>query len=224
MLVSEIICNFAFEKIKLFKQLETKLYTMKQEDKSSLKNTLYAQMHKQYLENDSSKTSTIHYYIGAIAFIFSAYGYVYSYPYLHPCVCLDASYSPLIIGITIFSYLILSLLAILAVNIGYCSRKEHNRIYQIFDKAGSSFFTRKNKTKIRLSNFLPDYYGILFVFFNIFIVLLCIASCKHTLINKNCCTDSYFLIGSCAFVVIINIMVYIYYYYKLKNQTKIIII
>ena len=72
MLVSEIICNFAFEKIKLFKQLETKLYTMKQEDKSSLKNTLYAQMHKQYLENDSSKTSTIHYYIGAIAFIFSA--------------------------------------------------------------------------------------------------------------------------------------------------------
>ena len=136
---------------------------MKQEDKSSLKNTLYAQMHKQYLENDSSKTSTIHYYIGAIAFIFSAYGYVYSYPYLHPCVCLDASYSPLIIGITIFSYLILSLLAILAVNIGYCSRKEHNRIYQIFDKAGSSFFTRKNKTKIRLSNFLPDYYGILFV-------------------------------------------------------------
>lgn len=204
---------------------------MEQADKISVEKTLYEQMHKQYLENDSAKTSSIISYLGAIAFVFTAYGYVYSYPYLHSDVHFLPSYKTIIVGTTIISYLILSFLAILAVNIGYCARKEHSRIYRIFNEVDSNFLkierksdnNPKAKWRKDFFFFLPDYYGILFVFFNIFIVVLCIASCMfdYTKILDHSCifwVSRCILIVFCLIAVAINIIIWWYYFKKWEKK------
>lgn len=98
--------------------------------KENFEAELLTQIHKQYLENDKEKTNTIIHYLGVIAFVFSAYGYVYSYPYMHMEV-LNGKYETVLLFATFASFLILSLLAILAVNLGYSSRKEHLMIHYI---------------------------------------------------------------------------------------------
>ena len=84
--------------------------------KENFEAELLTQIHKQYLENDKEKTNTIIHYLGVIAFVFSAYGYVYSYPYMNMEV-LNGKYETVLLFATFASFLILSLLAILAVNL-----------------------------------------------------------------------------------------------------------
>ena len=204
----------------------------------TLEETLYTQVHKQYLENDHLKTSTIITYLGAITFVFTAYGYVYSYPYYHSDVTF--SYVTLLRYTTLAAFLILSFLAILSVNLGYSSRKEHHTSHYIYKKKMSiseteNLFSKKLGNMKGLLGFLPDYYFILFVYFNISIIALCYASHNYDIsilhssgTGKSCykCYCDYvssirLLPFICLVTIIINIIVYCYYYVKyinLKNK------
>ena len=197
-------------------------------DDVNLEEHLYLQLHEQYIKNDYNKTKTIIYFLTTIAFVFAAYGYAYSYPYMHKDMPQISSYGTLLTCITVGAYLILSLLAILAVNLGYCSRKEHIVIHYIYHKVFfhdfSNFLANKHPEEPKsFYEYLPKYYLILFIFFNVFIMALCIASCLFDYSKMGCCnicTIRWILIVCCILVLILSMRVYIIYYKKYLSKKR----
>lgn len=203
---------------------------------TNIEETLYAQMHEQYLKNDNSKTQVIITYLTAIAFVFTAYGYVYSYPYLHPGKY-PSSYASLLAVTTLAAYAILSVLAIISANLGYSSRKEHHithyiRSHKISGDPNGLIKEKFNNPAESIFGHLPDYYFILFVFFNIAIAGICYASFHfdNALLkgNRETCCHGYLhfpyacsVFSGCCVAILTNILVYIRYYYKylqIKNH------
>ena len=197
-------------------------------DDMNLEEHLYLQLHEQYIKNVYNKTKTIISFLTTIAFVFTAYGYAYSYPYMHKDIPLSTFYDSFMTCITIGAYLILSLLAILAVNLGYCSRKEHIIIHYIYHKVFfhdfSNFLANKHPEEPKsFYEYLPKYYLILFIFFNVFIMALCIASCLFDYSKMGCdniCTIHWILIVCCIIVLTINMGVYYIYFNKYLKRKR----
>ena len=202
---------------------------------TNIEETLYAQMHEQYLKNDSDKTKTIISFLGAIAFVFTAYGYVYSYPALYT-EKLQPFFIFILLYSTLASYLMFSLLAILSVNIGYSSRKEHLTVHHIRylnlpNYERYSFFWKKHEQgPLSWCSFLPNYYRLFFIFSNLTIILFCIAtihldfSLRNLDANVKVIFDEAgitiwpFVIAGCILALTINMIVYGRYYHKYKKE------
>ncbi len=141
------------------------------------------QLHEQYSINDNAKTTHVIGFITAIAFIFIGFGYVYVQPYLSNKPLPD--YSLLLLSVDILADVMLILLSFLCVCFGCATRRDHVVITRIRDK-----YIPKDKTiwfKGKYNgfgknefNYLPDYYRIMFVFIQIFIILLALGCSINT--------------------------------------------
>lgn len=138
---------------------------------------LAKQLHEQYSINDNAKSSNVIGFIAAITFVFVGFGFVYAQPYLNNEGLINTYYLQLLKSADILANVILLLLAILCVNFGCSTRRDHvviSRIRNQYAKEETEkWFNGKYKgyMKDRL-NYLPDYYFIMFIFIQIFIVLL----------------------------------------------------
>lgn len=147
------------------------------------------QLHEQYSINDNAKASHVIGFITAIAFIFTGFGYVYAQPYLSNDFTPSPAYSQLLLSVDILANVMLLLLAILCVNFGYSTRRDHvviTRIRQLYamgetDKWFNGQYDGCNKNEF---NYLPDYYIIMFVFIQIFIALLALG-CSFNIANSD---------------------------------------
>lgn len=135
------------------------------------------QLHEQYSINDNAKASHVIGFIAAIAFIFTGFGIVYAQPYFSNDVIPSPAYSQLLMSVDILVNVMLLLLAILCVNFGYSTRRDHVVITRIRKlhamKETNEWFNGKyegcNKNEF---NYLPNYYIIMFIFIQLFIALL----------------------------------------------------
>lgn|GEM_PF-4539544 len=191
---------------------------MEKNENGSLVYEMAKQLHEQYAANDNAKTTNVIGFLTAITFIFVGFGYVYVQPYLSTALNEDADYPQLLLSADIIANLVLVLLSVLCVNFGYSTRRDHvviTRLRKLYmdEYLQNSWFNGKfdgfRKGKF---SYLPDYYMIMFVFIQVFIITLS-AGC---LINEKkvdmCCCIT---IGVMA--IIINV---IYFLCKYKKYEK----
>ena len=136
---------------------------------------MLSQLHEQYAFNDNDKSSKIIQLIGVVAFVLTGYGFVIWYYFI------DKSCNVLL-PITLAASIVLSLLALLCVNSGYCTRRDQFIIHRIrkhaLDKKGfetifGNLYSPYNKTPL---SYLPGYYLIFFIVLNLFILCINIYS------------------------------------------------
>lgn len=135
------------------------------------------QLHEQYSINDNAKASHVIGFITAIAFIFTGFGIVYAQPYLSNDAISNQAYTQLLMYADILANVMLLLLAILCVNFGYSTRRDHvviSRIRRFYalGETGKWFNGKYDGCNKNEFNYLPNYYIIMFVFIQIFIALL----------------------------------------------------
>lgn len=175
-----------------------------------LSDQLQAQLHEQFATSDNEKGTRIVSFISAIAFVLSGYGFAAWY--------IDEKHKALFLMITIAACFVLTMLAWLCVNFGYCTRRDQFIIQQIrknamTDKEYKNIFHDQFDPKgKRFFSYLVSYYLILFCFLNLAIFGLYVAS-SH--IASDCRYILYMIINF-----VVNMAYYSYMFYKYRRFSK----
>lgn len=150
--------------------------------KETLAFEMAKQLHEQYAINDNAKAGNVIGFIAAIAFVFVGFGYVYAQPYLKNSLS-DDDYKYLLLSAYIVANVILLFMSFMCVMFGYSTRRDHVVITRLRteyanDECKKWFKEKFNGCGKKIIDFLPDYYKIMFVFIQIFIILLAVG-CKY---------------------------------------------
>lgn len=196
-------------------------------DERRISDDLSLQLHNQYAENDNHKTNCIVSFIVAISFVFVGYGYAYIYPFKHS---VSESYQYVLLGIYSLSILILSMLSTSCVNFGFTSRRDHHIIQNIRKRyycesdCKEIFEDLYNSKSKCLLEYLPNHYFILFLYLNIFILVLSNLSITFPLGifsgPPSCiddCLNKSFVLYFGTLILLIDFFVYWHFYHKYQN-------
>ena len=199
--------------------MDDKIDLINTQGKCNVADEFAKQLHEQYSINDNAKASHVIGFISAITFIFTGFGIVYAHPYLIDASLLSPAYSQLLMSVDVLANMMLLLLALLCVNFGYSTRRDHvviTRIRKRYAKEETKmwFNGKYNGCDKSDLNFLPNYYIIMFVFIQIFIVLLALGcSLNITTSNEPCC--KWWLIA--IFSIFVSIMCWCCHYCKYSD-------
>ena len=173
------------------------------------------QLHEQYAVNDNAKSSNVISFITAIAFVFVGFGYVYVQPYISKSD-VSGAYPSLLLSVDILANVIFVLMAILCVTFGSSTRRDHVVVTRIRQQYASGYlydwFNGKyNGCGKSLLNYLPDYYMIMFLFIQLFVILLAVG-CKNNIEATEMSPCCWLFIALLS--IIINVAHYFYHYCK----------
>lgn len=187
-------------------------------EKDTLAFEMAKQLHEQYAINDNAKVSSVTSFLAAIAFVFIGFGYIYIQPYLNESKQID-NYSQLLFSAYILTIVVLTLISVLCINFGYSTRRDHIVIGKIRKDEGVDDWFGDGCGK-NVFTFLPSYYNIMFVFLQIFIILIAVGCCMNEINDFYCCT---ILIATIAIIIntgYLSIAFRIKYKNIKKNQNK----
>lgn len=123
-----------------------------------LSKSIQDQLHRQYAENENSRTKTIISFIGTLSFVFVAYGAAIN----------QKSEDKTIIGaISLLVSIIITMLSVYCIYLGYSIRRDQYIVFNIrkkamgidYDKIFDKLYNPRNKD---ILSFLPDTYLILY--------------------------------------------------------------
>lgn len=181
------------------------------DDKKSLEKELLSQLHEQYAINDNDKSGKIIQFVGVVAFLLVGYGFVIWHYEDHKSV---------LFPITLAASVVLTLLALLCVNFGYCTRRDQFIAYRIrkyafnkegYEKVFSNMYSPYGKVPV---NFLPGYYFIFFICLIFFILSINLYS---SYIDKKFSTCYY---STLTVLLSINFIYYCYAFIKYDKMNK----
>ena len=174
-------------------------------EKETLAYEMAKQLHEQYAANDNAMASNMIAFLTAIAFIFAGFGYVYAQPYLSDSLEGCENYPCLLFSAFVVSCTILMLMSLLCVKFGYSTRRDHvviTRLRKTYAKEEfEMWFNGKfNGCGKHIYDYLPDYYMIMFVFIQIFIIFLTIG-CYINIQMQNQCRTGIILVAIVSMVI-----------------------
>ena len=196
---------------------------MEQEElkNDSLAFEMAKQLHEQYAANDNAKTTNVIGFLAAITFIFIGFGFVYVQPYLKDTLNKRNDYQLLLLSVDVIINMILVLVSVLCVCFGYSTRRDHVVITrlrkQYAAKENEAWFLGKyDGIGKNMFKYLPDYYSIIFIFIQIFIVCLAIGCCINVGVKKY--DSCWWRIAGVA--IVLNLGIYICYFVKYTEMQE----
>ncbi|MBR0025408.1 MAG: hypothetical protein IJP59_12490 [Muribaculaceae bacterium] len=197
---------------------ETKEEKNGMKTKEEMSYELCSQLHKQYAEADNNKNKSLISFVGALAFAFTLYGYVYENYFI------DKKETCLLIATTFLASMMLFAIYSVSLIYGYTQRRDQIIIENIRNEYINNYmnifgnlYSAQNK---KLHNFIPDYY-LLVSAITFFLQLGLLLFTHYNICCKFFSFETLFCCGSFLYIdkilMFIYIGLYIYYYYKYDN-------
>lgn len=195
-------------------------------EKQKLADDLMSQLHEQFAINDNDKSNKIINFIEATSFVLIGYGFAL-WNIFKEKVTSDPNSNiiDLLLYITLAANIVLTLLAFLCLNFGYCIRRDQFIIQRIRKGAmGDSQYNRifgnlYSPRKKCFTSFIIGSYSIFFVFLNI--IIICIYLVTLQVYCEQCASCNCYIVLIFMFInIVANIVYYIYLFTKYLSLNK----